>query len=762
MEIIGFPSDFLPRHEKIKPEYGIKQAKAIYSNFIYNNERFSEQRSRFIENRRYAEGLQSVDKYKSLMGLSREVSYLNLDWSVIPVIPVFVDIMVGEFINQDYKIVCEAIDELSLTEKDKEKARLVAKLKLKELTEFIKENTGVDVDPSDNDFIPNSIEEIDLHLQLNHKLDTEIAVEELVEYVYDQNNRKELKRKIIRDLIVLKKGALRCFINENDDIEVRYVDPVNLVTSYSVKDDFSDVKFAGEIVTMPIHKIRRMAKDISEEDLFNIARVNASKHTNPEWNYGLEFKYYTSISDGFGGYDNFLIPVLDFQFISVDVKTFEEKNNNYGGIYFNEKSYGYKTEDKSKKIHDKELEFKYGGFWVIGTENIFNYGVKEDILRKKKNNVYSSETELDYIIFSSNQYEMENKSLVERMIPHADQIQLVSLKIQHLVAKLRPPGQAIDVSALNKVLIGKMVDASPLEIMEIYDHLGVLFYNSVDDEGNMMNRPPIMDVKNDMGQVFRDLMDLYNFNRQQIRDITGINEMRDGISPDNNTPVYVQQSSLKASRNATREITEAYLNMLLRCSEFISIYVSDLIQQNRIDNYKNILGKISVDILKLNKNIELAEIGISLDSIPSEEDQALVEQNIQQSLQAKELRLEDAIAIRRIYKRNTKKADQYLILRRKQYALERMEEAKANSEMNGKLQQQSAQQKAESDAMLEQQKMQLEIQKLQVQFDLEDRNNQREYERKAELIKIQGMIKSQQMQQDSNESFKQSILNSSL
>jgi len=750
LKAMGFPSDFVSQKEKESKEYGAQMAKAIYSNFISSNSDYEEKVRRFMDNRRYAEGLQSMEKYKSQMSIKDDV-YLNIDWSVISIIPVFVDLMVGEILNSEFKIVANAIDSMSITEKDKERAKLIARMKLKDFDQYMKDN-GLTGQISDLDYVPANMDEIELHMDMNHKLATEITMEEFIKFIFKFNDDTELKRKIYRDIITLKTGVAKCFINEYDEVELRYVDPVNFITSYSRKDDYSDAKFAAELMYVDIAELRRMGKgELTEECLFDIAKA-AGKD---EWRFGSNYaSYYNEYGDNYFGYDDFLIPVLDFQFISTDIKTFEEKPNNYGGFYFNEKSHNYKTEDPNRKIYKKELEFKYGGYWCMGADKIFGYGMKHDIVRRKKSGIYSPECDLDYIVYSPNKYDMENKSLVERMIPHADQIQLASNKMQHLMMKMKPAGLAIDIGAMQDIILGKLGSADPLDLINLYEQQGVMFYNSLDENGVPSNRPPIAEIKNVMGTALQELQSVYSFHQQKIREITGINEMRDGNSVSEDISYKTQQQALQASRNATKELNNSFLNIWERMARRCSDFVSYLIEGDRIDAYKNVLGSVSVDLLKLNKDMPMSEFGIYFEALPDASERDLIEQNIQISLKNGEIRPEDAMSVREVSKTSVKKAVQYLKLRRKQYQKELSEKSKQEQEQNAMLQQQSA----EAKHQMVMQEQQMKMKEIELKMQMEDKNNQQQHLRKMEQIKLEGQIKSGHIEQASDEDFKKTAL----
>src|SRR3990167_5798702 len=467
----GFPSDFVSFETKKSPEFIRQFLRAMYQAKQKNVSFFERENDRIINNRKYAEGLQSIEKYKNWFNDEGDTSYLNLDYSAIPIVKKFVNIRVGEMLNMDYKIYCRSTDVKSLTEKDTERNKFLANMKLKEFSDMLKEETGVPIIP-ENEYVPQDTEELEIHLDFNFKLGTEIATEKLIDFTFAYNDWKRERKHIIRDLVVLKKCAVRLYYDENSRVRLRYTDWANIITPFVVKDNFSDAKYAGEVIKMPLHEIRRMDinNDLSEEDLFEIAKRFAGKFDNPSWdNRATSFhQYFNTNGKTNAGYDDFLVPVLDGEFISLNVEKWEEKPNSKGGFFYNRKSSDYQTEDKSRKVTAKELEYLYKGKWIVDTDYLFDFGMAKDIMRTKKNGKISPETKLNFLMLAPDIIDMQNKAMVEDIIPQADHMQLVGLKIQHLVAKLVPPGMAVDVNALKDVFLGKGENAwAPLEIQDL-------------------------------------------------------------------------------------------------------------------------------------------------------------------------------------------------------------------------------------------------------------------------------------------------------
>ena len=177
--------------------------------------------------------------------------------------------------------------------------------------------------------------------------------------------------------------------------------------------------------------------------------------------------------------------------------------------------------------------------WIIGSDYIFDYGLKEDMIREKINGQYSTDTSLSFHIYAPDEYEMENKSLIEKMIPFADQMQICHLKMQQLVAKAVPKGMAVDISGLSNALKGMGDGWKPLDMQNMFQQLGTYYYSSVRDDGTPMGMPPIQELENGIGQDLERLVGLYNHYLQEIRNVTGLNETRDASAPSKDSLVRV-------------------------------------------------------------------------------------------------------------------------------------------------------------------------------------------------------------------------------
>jgi hypothetical protein len=357
---------------------------------------------------------------------------------------------------------------------------------------------------------------------------------------------------------------------------------------------------------------------------------------------------------------------------------------------------------------------------------------------------------------------MENKSLVEKMIPFADQMQLVHLKIQQLLGKARPPGLAVDVSGLSNVLKGMGEDGwKPLDIQNMYDQLGTYYFSSVRDDGTpIANSQPIQELQNGIGSDLERLIGIYNYNLNEIRNVTGVNEVRDASAPDKDSLVGVDKLRLAASNNATRTVNDSYLRLVEQTAKDLSLMIQDNIENGiGIEGYYTAIGEQKVKTIKITgKDVSLAEIGIKIEALPDEEEKMYIEQNIQASLSAQELRLEDAIVIRRVAKTSVKLAEQVMLLRRKKYQEEKMMEAQNAAQANAQQQAMAAQQKAQADMAKAQADAQAKMAVLEKEYSLKQQLAAQEHEQEMKQIALENEYKNEQIIMASQENFKNTQL----
>jgi len=349
------------------------------------------------------------------------------------------------------------------------------------------------------------------------------------------------------------------------------------------------------------------------------------------------------------------------------------------------------------------------------------------------------------------------------MMPFADQIQLAHLKMQQVLAKARPKGAAFEIGSLENVSKGDGGTFTPLELQQIYDQTGNIYYRRIDDEGVASSTLPIQELENGIGRDMMQLIQIYQHNLNMIRDVTGVNEARDGAKPSSEALVGVQKMQLMASNNATRAIDDGFNRVVENLAKSICMKLQDIVEYDKpVKGYMSALGRSVMKTIEVNKNVSLHDFGIAIEIAPDEQEKAQLEQAIQMSLAQKELRIEDAITIRDI--NNPKLGSKMLILRRKKYQQEQMAMAQGQSQANAQQQQQSVamsaqmkqqelQMQAQIDAKMKEMDSQFEMQKMQMEFQLKNQFEEASHVRRLKEIQAGniGKVAANQAQGESRE-----------
>lgn len=718
-----FPSEFSDGVTKATNKYGMDYAKAIWSAYLKNGQTLMERKQRDIINRKYGEGMESIEKYKDRLDLKGDTSFLNLDFNPTTRIASIVDKIVGRLMNVEYKIQCNAIDPASKTKEDDDRKEMYTNMLLKKASKQIEEQTGVPVVPKDQ-FIPEDDEEAELHFQINYKQDASIAMEEALDYVFYNNDMKDTRRRLLRDLVVLKKGLLHYYYDEEYNIKFSYEDPVDLIVPYSRYDDFRNIPYASLIKNFTIREIAMMTDEFSEEQLYDIAKSQVGKNNNPVWNsmWGMTYQGYYMSNPGMGyrPYDDFNISVLKFYFLTTNYEKYSEKQTGSGNTFFQKRGTDYVAPKESKfqyKIYDKKIQYRYDGNWIIGTDHVFNYGMAENIERPKVNGGYSPKAELPFIILWPNIYDMENKSHVERLIPHEDQINLINLKKQTFLIKAAPPGIAIDTAGLDEVTAGMGNGGlDPIKITKMHNQVGSFVYSSRDAQGNVINSKVIQELPNGLSPSFGLLIEAYNHEIQLMNDVVG-----DINAPAPDSLVQTAKITIQNMNESLRELLDGSIRMIEKGSRRLSLMIQDSFEYGN-EGFKMALGQYSEMALSYGDKIPLHEYGIKIELMPDDEERAQVMEDIQLGIQQGLLMSSDAVIIRSILKQNPKLAAQMLVLREKKNQQAKADQAQKDQQMNAQVQIQSAQAAKQGEMELEKMKTQNAALLLNLEWDRKDKH----------------------------------------
>jgi hypothetical protein len=710
----GFPDPLVSQEEKLQKSYGLKYAKAIegqWGNTQDNTSTYGGRKNIFARNRDYANGTQDTAIYKQLLNTNNpnngDGSLMNLDYTPVPVLPKFVRVVVNKILSRNMHPNVEAVDPLSSSEKDREKNIMKNKVQARPQMLALEEKMGAPVLDMPAEQIPETLEEAEILMDTNLKTDAEIAAQIATDTTLQWNNFEDnTYRRCINDLTSLGMAVVKRSNDPNYGIKLDYVDPIHFIHSYTEDPNFEDITYAGHVREVTLDELKRLAGDaLTDEDMKKLAkkarRSTSNKYPNHPYSSGGLKKE---------NFSNYVVEVLDFEFMSVDCMYFEEKQNQYGNTNFFYEGFEYKEKKGSvydRTPHKMEIEVVYAGTYILGTDHLINYGLKTNV---PKNMHDISRARMSYSVVATNMVANMPKSMVDSCVGFADMLQLTHLKIQQAIAKAKPDGLVIDIEGLENVQLGKGGELQPLDLHDIYEQTGVFYYRSKNPEGGFQN-PPVREIGNSIRNI-NELIGLYNHYLRMIRDTTGINEAVDASTPKSDALVGVQQQAIAASNNATYDITNASMVLFKAVCQDVVKCVQILPADSLIHKaYRNAIGEANMSVLQTFSDLPMYNFGVHVMRDMEDKDKAYLEQNIQMSLNQKEIDLEDAIAIRNL--KDINQAERLLILRRRKRMDKVQQQQMQMQQMQAQQAQQAEQIKAQSKAQEIQLKAQTEAQLIQ-------------------------------------------------
>ena len=724
----NFPSQVVSDKEKLSLDYGLKIGKAIEGEWFKRDSgvnRFASNQNNFHKLRLYARGEQAIQKYKDELSINGDLSYLNLDWKPVPIIPKFVDIVVNGISERTFDIKAFAQDPFGVDKRTKYMEGILADMRSQELNEFAAEAFGVNLQSSDVNPLPDNEQELQLHMQLNYKQAVEIAEEQAINVLLEGNRYELIRKKVNYDLCVLGIGCVKNSFTKAEGVKVEYVDPANIVYSYTEDPYFEDIYYFGEIKTLPINEIVKEFPNLTESDLKQLK--NASHQTTGFYNRSLAEST---------NYDKNMIQILYFNYKTYMNQVYKTKETATGAdkIIVKDDQFNPPTgalEERFGKL-SKQIEVLFEGAMVLGSKQMLKWDLASNMMRPKSD---YTKVKMNYSVVAPRMYKGKIESLVGRITTFADMIQITHLKIQQVMSRMVPDGIYLDADGLAEIDLGNGTNYNPQEALNMFFQTGSIIGRSFTSDGDMNpGKVPIQEIQSgNGGSKLASLIQTYNYYLQMIRDVTGLNEARDGSMPDAKTLVGVQKLAAANSNTATRHILQAGLFLTTELAECLSLRISDIIEYSPTkDAFIQKLGRHNVATLEEMSKLHLHDFGIFIELAPDEEEKQMLENNIQQALQQQGINLEDAIDIREI--KNVKLANQLLKLKRKRKAEEdamlQQQNIQQQAQANAQSQQVAAQAEAQKNQVITQNQMQLE----QAKAKLEQEKMMKEAQLKKELM----------------------------
>ena len=698
---VNFPSQAVSDLEKMSSEYGLKVARAIEQEWFKDthSNRYNVTQQKFHQLRLYARGEQSIQKYKDELSINGDLSYLNLDWKPVPIIPKFVDIVVNGMSERMFNVRAYSQDQYGVSKRTEYMESIQRDMDSKVYNDQAATMLGVDLYENNRDELPDTKEELDLHMQLNYKQAVELAEEQAINVLLEGNNYDLTRRRLIYDLTVLGIGCVKTNFNYSEGVTIEYVDPANLVYSYSESPYFEDIYYVGEVKTIPINELVREFPNLTESEIEDIYKGSYIRTSRSRRIYEM---------------DRNKVQVLYFNYKTHMNDVYKLKTTGSGGEKAIQKNDNFNP-PKDKQVNfarlERSVECVFEGAIILGTDKLLKWNKSSNMMRSKSN---FNKVKMNYSIVAPRMYEGRIESLVSRITGFADMIQLTHLKLQQVMSRMVPDGVYLDADGLAEIDLGNGTNYNPQEALNMFFQTGSVIGRSFTQDGDPNpGKIPIQQISNGQGSgtKLQALIGNYNYYLQMIRDVTGLNEARDASAPDPKSLVGVQKLAAANSNVATRHILLGSMFLTSEVAESLSLRVSDILEYSpTADAFVQSIGAHNVATLKEMSELYLYDFGIFLELEPDEEEKQLLENNIQTALAQQLIDLDDAIDIRNI--RSVKLANQLLKIKRKKKQERdqkfKQENAKAQAQANAQAQQAAAQAEIQKNQAKAQTDMQLE------------------------------------------------------
>jgi hypothetical protein len=718
--------------DKIKAEWGLKVGKAIsYQWFKKDNggtSKFYSERAEVVRRRAYAQGIQDISKYKEAIKLNGDMSYTNLNFTPVPIIPKYVDIVTNGLTEKEYSIRAFSIDPISTKNRISYRQRIERDMMAKDFLLNAKEQLGVSAFNTDPNNLPETNEELDIHMQLNYKPSIELSNQLAIQTIFNENKfNLTTKKRFTKDLVIAGIGAVKHRFVKSEGIRLEYVDVADLVYSYTKDPYFSDCYYFGEFKNSLISEVYRDYPGLTDEERERIQNIGNA------WN-----KYHNLNEDDTNDAFRDKVGLLYFNYKTTRQKVWKEKNTRVGGKKVLERDETLNpSKDGLYNVLKKEEEVWFEGVMVLGTEILLKWEVAKNMVRPKSN---TNKVMPNYVVCAPLLHETGHiDSLVNRMIPFGDEIQIVNLQIQRVLQQMRPDGHEIDIEGIANISLGNGNKYDHTEAINMFMQTGSILTRGTGVGGEFNGSKRVVQEIPSTGfnNKLAALINQYQFKLQMIRDVTGVNEARDGSTPDRDSLVGIQKMAAANSNLATRHLQDAIFFIIREIAECTSYRVSDVLEYSPLkEDLINKIGNTAVVDLNDINDLHLRDFGIFIDLDLDDEQKAKLESDLSLEIQAGTLGVEDKFSILNI--RDYSLAYRVLAIAKKKKAKQRQEDEmakiKANQDSQIQISQAASQAKAQQAQMEGQIKMQIqqavnqgEIAKLETEARLKSDLMEREF-----------------------------------
>jgi hypothetical protein len=740
------PDPLASFEEKKLPEYGLKIAEYISQEWfngglVANGCEFMG-RSNWIKNRRlYHRGEQDLDKYKKIMARREgNLKYLNLDWRPINVLSKFNYTVSNALSEDNYKMDIRATDRYSsLERKNKIVEHKKNMMSLPMLEQAVKLGLP-DLRPKG--FVPEDEDELEFYTEIKDRPKIEIAEEIAIDFIKGFNDFHNIKERCDQDVVQCGLMAAQVYVDPINGISVRYVDIETAVHSYVEKNDFSDAYYYGSVETITLSEIRSEG-NFEESELREIAKTYGTSGNNIYSNVDYKQCDFNDLID-------LKINVLRFCWKTSKTLKYKKYLRGEEVVKVSKRNDDWAVpEGAENKQINKNYNVWFEGNYIIGTKKIYGYKECENIEKGEIN-----KSNCPFVFRASEIYKNRLKSFQQDIEILSDQMQYAHLKIQHLLAELKPDMLSVDLDALAEIganTKGGNKKESWQEAFSIMQVSGVVLTQRIDlGEDGIKEAPTVKPMPQQQGSSLAQAMNTWAHYYNQIREVTGINPARDGSLPAD-AGLRVNQMAQMASNTVTKHIVRASLDFDKSICQTISSRLKTVYTYKEGKDiqefYNRAIGKQNMDAMEAMKDRSLRDFGFTLNMVPSGQDVQDFREDLSIAMKEGSIDVETKIEAQQLAKTNLKLANEYLkYMRRKnlkqkakddeqrQQMVTQSNIASAEATSKARINEKVAQ--ASIDVDKEAKLSQIRLQERQAMLQIEAPGEEREFEQEVYLKKL--------------------------
>jgi hypothetical protein len=658
---VKFPSVLDPYSEKVTKAFGTAVGSAITTEWFHRSgatgkSRFYTSQQEFIERRKYAAGEVDMKKYYPKLGTNGDTSLLNLSAKSITPIPKIVDLVVNGMCDRGYSIEASAIDPISQDNKQNYRKRIQDDMNSIPIIQKAKETFGMDISSMPIDQLPQSNDELDLHLQMNWKPSCELSAQIAIKHVFDENMFDLTTDRIIkRDLIVDGAACIENRFHPAKGVTIEPIDFKDMVYSRTKDPYFRDCFYKGCMKRVLISDVFLEFPSLRNAENEHIAKqlMGQAAWWNEYQGLGAQLKGHAYL--------------LYFTY-----KTTKEEFNK-----IKEKANGEKvvtpadaTFDESKLKKGQKVEFKrvskveevmFEGVMILGTNILLKWELAKSMARPNSDKQKVCE---QYNMIAPNFEDGKITSLVTRMMPIVDNLNVIELKAEQIIQGITPDGIAIDLDAIAQIEFADGSKSDHNTQLNMYLQKGSFFYRSSTLGGEYNNaQQPFKEIRT--GDSINKLTALRNESLNyltQLTDIIGLNKATDASTPDKDSLVGIQKLAALNSNLATRHILKGAGYITLKTAEPVLYRVQDILKYypSLREGLIRKIGATTVEDIAYIGNLYLSDFALNLYLEQDDEEKALLDQDLSLAIEKGFITLADKYKVKNI--RIFKQAIAYLAI----------------------------------------------------------------------------------------------------